>query len=636
MEIPKSRDQNSQKLSLMTFQNKKNHALSSDSLQSFMDHAESSNLLTNRAKKKLNELLFANKVKLIDISKLETEIDSIQKINSGQPRYDEISKIIKETATKTLSIEEDNRNYEFLKLTVHKQKTEWKKKCNEIKEILDKFELKYSKVIESKDFAINQYIYARQALTSYRSSQNQAKELQKTKYDSKLQKKKQYSMDIQKMIENIENITTKHEQNTNKIANTLAKVYYKLEQMNGNKEKIKYYQEIEEITNSFKAKALELLHTRGQPCQTDKANILSCMIKMYKEEEYKSISLSMKFQELSNEILVKKEQCTHYRTELAEAGQNAIVHSTFFQEHEEEKLKNHKGNHEENVLIHIYARVFMLASDILDKIKHINDYSPSKDSSMMPNLEDLNSLISKHGEFSSKKSIKIPQRSKTLLRTNSFHNIQISRSPVTRKSQLNHISSTNIIQLCKEYFKDNFEASNFLLNNQIISLFLTSNDAIHHYQTSLSVDALYLYSMSHVNIQNVMQKLIKRIKEAVCTAKESVPEGFEPKTPKDIELVATQYKKAQKIVAVHETPRTSKDKSTEEFRKILRKRLKLKSTPSLPSVLYGNNSEAQKEIRELSNRLRKLEVNEKKGNSSTRNSFDINSYKFSIPKNMKL
>lgn len=581
---------------------------------------------SEKSKKYLNDLIFENFLKELEIAKLKTEIQCYTNLTSDKPIHCELSLTLDDTLEKTKNLIEINEEYEHLKIREGQKKLEWKSKLNKLKLVYEKFEKQYLNAVISRDTAINNYFIGKQQLIDF----TKLIENEKTAFDHKVAIKRRikdsYESVNRQLIQNIGVISYNIKSNKNKIKKIFSQAALSVEESNKYSEEFRYvYSKLKDI-HCFIESAQMFLASQCIPSSLSLPEIIYKILELYKQAEYKFSSLSLRFQDLSSLVFQLKSICSNLISE--HVNIHSAVSSNRLEDNQEElnETHNRKGAHEENLLIGLYAGIYTCFNDMVSRLRRISAHGPDNQRSFLPDLEEVQTNVNQRGFLTARKSLKLVKKSKTFLRMNTKDiNYSSSDSHFTRKSlPVIHLSG-NISTLCEKYFNDSEKCSAFIMKNQMILLFFQQSELMQLVENSIMFKdkqclALYIYDLAHVGLRNLITRSIEKISDSINTIKEFIPKDFEYSRVQ--EQTSSIYRAPElslkyKVSQDHHKFYHENDTTT---KKMIKRKLKHSLETSESLAKLQTSMDTFREIRSIENRLRKIKMNEKIVSNSVRES----------------
>ena len=557
----------------------------------------------------LNTQIYANKVKADEVEKLKQEIERLKK-SYYLENTKEIEEKVKKTQENVKNLVESNREYEFVKKRVMMEKAEWKKKFSELRNTYEKIMENYSKVIASKEQAISNLNFAKHKLEEYEKQMDLVNDHLGKEFRGKTKVKEDYSNASMKIIEKIGTLEYEGKLNHLKACEEFESRQKCLETIQKTHEKNIEIRLKQEKTNQSLSDLNHLLSQRNiMQSPSPQVSILS-LISLFKQEEYKSISLSLQLNDLSNTILQKKKTCKELQSEL-ELLSSFPLKSLKSPENSKKSIKDY---HEEFELAGFYAKFYSLASNIIGKIRKIEENSFIQSKNTIVDWDDFGSMTQPSARIGKKRSMLLRDKKKTITKSKTIR--EFCPRPTIIDKRLPKQTNLQLSMLFKEYKYLSEDDLTFFLNNQIILLALKPSDVSDIMRNVTGIeDFVKLYKISHENLRAIVQKILGKIIDLLINAKDMIPsEGIHEVAAKV--LIPQRERQNRGLKFCVESSKQVDGTSTESIRKNYSKSFKFYSDSSTP-VSYGVN-DTDKEIRDFGNRLRKIELSARKAGVSNR------------------
>lgn len=581
----------------------------------------------------LNTQLYINQTKLELIEKLKNELDTLKKSPGLDKRLENLQFQLENIEEKSKSLKKSNKEYEFVKNRVAREKTELKKKLQILQNSYDKVLAAYPKVLISKDHAYTNLNYIKQNLDEYEKEKKLLNLIQTKELKEKQRLKDRYSEKSKELIHKIGSIVYKEKVHQAQLIDTFEerqKVLTEIEEINKKNKEIRKLQE--NTSNSLSA-LNEIFIQRSIPIFHSPLESILSFLKLFKEEEYSSISLSLKFNDLSNTILSKKRICNKLKSEL-----DSFSNKSCLKNDDIELLasfKVHKDFQAESHLCQIYAQIFSFTSNIFGKLKTIEENSPDHLKKTLPGMDfsnNVNSNSQNTSRICKKRSMNFFQKTKTIAKSKTIRDTHTKATFVDKNLQFSQ--NFNLSDAFHHYKLVSREDLQYFLTNPVVLLCLKPGDALGVLKNpSGNSDLIKLYQLSHSNMRYFIQRLIEKLIDALINAKETIPESFIPN--QRYEYLDTDLKFAKskpKIKFSAESSKGFEGKSTDIIKRSEQKRLKFYSESSTPINTTTNMTATLKEMWSVSKRLRIVESSEKKAlvsNKIIRS--EINKFKSALP-----
>jgi hypothetical protein len=391
-----------------------------------------------------------------------------------------------------------------------------------------------------------------------------------------------------------------------------------LEKIQKNHEKSRENRLQQENTENSLIKLNELLLQRNIEVSQSPQSLVLSILKLYKDEEYKSISLSLKFNDLTSTVLSKKLKCQEVQKELESIStflkiSESIPRAIPFSTQTPIKIPL-KDFHEETLLSSIYASILSFTSNLLGKLRKIEENSISQGKSLLLGLDDLGQSMNP-GRIEKKRSMLLIQKKKTISKSKTIR--EFCPRPTLIQTRVDK-ENLKLQTLFKDYKLVSKDDLHFFFNNQIVLLCLKPSDAVQVINNPSGIeDFLKLYQISHANLKNVVEKIVSKLSDALLNAKEMIPKGQVFGIDFNFSSPVKDRAKREVKFRVENLKNLNPTSSDSNLRNHQR-RSKFLSDSSTPvhSAFHLDNSE--KELRDFGNRIRKIELNARKAVISNR------------------
>lgn len=587
-------------------------------------------LHSHKMKSTLNMQIHSNKLKSTQMEKLKSEVEMLRKSSNCDKKLETLQSQLENIEDKSKSLKKCNKEYEFVKKRLVQERTELKKKLQTLQLNYEKISGSYPKVIASKDQAYSNLNYIKKNLDEFEEEKKHKAAQQDKELKEKLKLKDKYTEQSSKLIKKLGKIVYQEKLNSTKSAETFEQRQKDIWSIQESYEKTQKIRKLQENTSNSLSTLNELLIERHIDFIHSPSESILSILKLYTEEEYKSISLSLKFNDLSSTIQSKKSICESLKAELH-------TYSKSFKLNSEDKdqlngIKMHKDFPAESQACKVYAQIFSFASNVFGKLKIIEENSPDHLKKVMPSMDLSNNSAQNTARIQKKRSMNFIHKTKTITKSKTIRDSNTKTTIIDKTIPFNQISTLS--EAFSHYKLISQQDLQFFLTNPVVVLCLKPGDVLEVIKNpSGPNDFVKLYRHSHSNMKYFIERIINKLTDAVINAKELIPEDFIPKPSHYHQLsLPRSSNESTKIKFSIETPKTFDGKSSEEIRKNTQKLLKFYSENSTPVNATINMTDTIRELCNVNKRLRRIESSEKKAQASNkliRN--EMNKYKSMLP-----
>ena len=574
---------------------------------------------THKFKSSLNTQIYINQTKLKLIEKLKSEIDTLKKSSCMDQGIENIKFQLENIEEKSKSLKRSNKEYEFVKKRVTQEKTELKKKLQILQNNYDKVLTAYPKVLNTKDHAYTNLSYIKQNLDEYEKEIKLINSKQDKELKLKQRLKDLYSEKSRELIHKIGSIVYQEKLHQAQLIDTCEERYKDLteiEELNFKNKEIRKMQE--DTSNSLRA-LNEIFIQRSVPLFNSPSESIHSILKLYQQEEYRSISLSLKFNDLSSTILSKKRICQTLKSQLDSFSDKSSVKDAdaellaSFKVHKEFKGESH--------LCNIYAQLFSFGSNVLGKLKTIEENSPVHLKKILPGMEfssNANNNSQSTNRIHKKRTMNYIQKTKSIIKSKTIRDAHPKATFVGKNQEFSQ--NFNLSEAFNRYKLVSREDLQYFLTNPIVSLCLKPGDAIGVIKNPTgNSDLIKLYQLSHSNMKYFIQRIIEKLTDALINAKESLPESFVTSQRfESFESDLNFTKSKPRIKFSVESSKRSEGMSSDLIKRSEATQFKFYSESNTPVSTTTNLTDTLKEMWSVSKRLRVIESSEKKSSVSNK------------------